>query len=257
MHLSIIIPAYNEEEIICATLRTVSEYFSGKGREFEILLVDDGSQDRTASAAGELESILPALRVLRLARNFGKGRAVLEGLRAARGQWCLYLDADSATPVSEFAAFEPYLESHDVIFGSRRLPGAVISLRQPPLRRILGRAYHWFIRRFYLDGISDAACGFKCFNQRARQAFLSRCRLSRWVFDVELLTIAQRQGLRTKELPIRWTDRKESRLCLRKDWFVTLAELARLRWNLWRGRYDAFGEPPGKSIMGRSNAPGE
>jgi len=238
--LSLVIPAYNEEHRLGPSLEQLLAFAGVQGYPVEILVVDDGSVDRTAELVQEAAGATPAdvsLRLLQHPRNLGKGRAVRTGCLAAAGDFVAYLDADLATPPQEALKLLPALEEGaQVAVGSRVHPGGHdMRASQPPYRRALGWLYTWVRQRLLLPDIVDTQCPLKAFRREAAQGIFARQRLSGWAFDAEVLYLAHRMGLRTSQVPVDWHHVGGSHMrvgplqALRVLW-----DLLRLRW-LHRG----------------------
>ncbi len=233
MYLSIVIPAYNEEKRIEKTLEATSAYLAAQPYEYEIILVSDGSTDATVAVVRSLN--IPHLNIIDNKENNGKGFVVRQGLLAARGQYRLFMDADNATPVNEVEKLLVEVGTHDLVIGSRR--GGSVVLPQPLHRRVLGKLYSLLVKTITgLYGISDTQCGFKLLTDTATENVLSQCRANGWSFDVEMLLIAKRQGFLIKEVPVAWSDGKDTKLKLR-GMIDALLELLTIRWNAIIGIY--------------------
>lgn len=239
--LSIVIPAYNEAERVGPALAQIAAHVASRGDAVEVLLVDDGSSDGTeAAAAAAARDLGLALSTLRYTPNRGKGGAVRAGMMAARGRAVLFTDADLSVPVSHIERFEARLAAGaDVVIGSRRAPGAQIVRHQPALRERLGSAFRDLARLLLVPGVSDFTCGFKLFRRDAAQTVFALQRLSGWGFDVEILLIARRLGLRVVEEPVAWSDDARTRVRLGRDVVRSAFDLARIGWNDLRGDYRA------------------
>jgi len=225
-----VLPAYNEAARLPPFLATVHAYLDGLGQSYELIVVDDGSQD---GLAGELERrarAWPQLRVMRHPENRGKGAAVRTGVLAARGELLLFADADGATPIEEHARLEAAIEAGaDLAIGSRRLPGPGVR-RERHLFRGLSGALFAVIARLVLGlPVSDTQCGFKMFRGAVGRRLFSITREDRFLFDLELLALAGRLGYRTVEVPINWRE-------IPFGSFHPLRELPRLVTGLWRLR---------------------
>jgi glycosyltransferase involved in cell wall biosynthesis len=237
-YLSVVIPAYNEERRLPATLADVIAWLSRQQFPSEIVVVDDGSTDGTAAAVKQMTG--PLVRLVRHpdGENHGKGASVRLGMLEARGDCRLFMDADNSTTCDQAAAFFPYLqEGFDVVIGSRDVPGAVIPVRQPWYKAWAGDLGNLFIRAAAVPGIYDTQAGFKLFTRRAAEDIFSRLTLTRWAFDVEVLAIARRRGYRIKEVPITWRNDPQSKVRL-SSYFAVLRDVWRVRRNLRAGRYD-------------------
>lgn len=248
-HLSLIIPAYNEERRLARTLESVSEYLSRQPYRFEILVVDDGSQDSTLAIARRFQERQPALRIL-AEEHRGKGYAVRQGMLAARGQAVLFCDADLAVPMSELERLLPYLQDgYDVVIGSREGLGAR-RLGEPVYRHFMGRIFNWIIQIVTVRGIQDTQCGFKLFRGdvvgplfRALRLYgvdapaIARATVTAG-FDVEVLYLARKMNLRIREVPVEWRFGTESKVDPMRDSLRALRDIARVRWQDLHGLYN-------------------
>jgi dolichyl-phosphate beta-glucosyltransferase len=233
--LSVVIPAYNEELRIGATLQAVGAFLDSAPFSSEILVVDDGSTDRTVEVA---RSARPGIRLISNDRNRGKGYTVRHGVSEARGGIILFTDADNSTPIEEFSAFLPrFDDGADVVIGSRALPESKIELHQDLLRETAGRSFNFLLRCTTGLPFRDTQCGFKAFRRDAARKIFPRQRIEGWAFDAELITIALRHGMKVEEAPVRWINSPESRLNFWTDAPKMLLEILRLRLNDFRGRY--------------------
>ena len=244
-NLSVVIPAYNEAHTIYATLMTVARYLAGLPLSWEILIVNDGSQDETAAQVREAAQAWMAperIRLLEHARNLGKGAAVRTGVLATHGQFILFYDADGATPIEELAKFLPKLQDGaDVVVGSRRIPGAQVRKPQPWLRQSLGRIYTGLTNLAVSARVSDITCGFKMLNRSAAQAIFSRMAITGWSFDAELFFLAHRMGYRVVEVPVVWFDQPNTKVRMLRHGITSFCELVRIRWRALTGGYRASG----------------
>jgi len=227
--LSIVIPVYNEEQRLGPTLTRLGEYLSGKPYTWELIVVDDGSRDRSVEVAGQA-GLGEALRVVEHKVNRGKGAAVRTGMAAVRGQFALFSDSDLSTPIEEIEKFWPWFEEgYDVVIGSRGLSTSQIEVHQSLHREWMGRFFNVLVRALVVPGIHDTQCGFKMFTQRAVERIFPRLQLEGWAFDVELLAVAQQQGLRTAEVPVRWVNSPDTRVRTFRASSQMLCDLLRLR----------------------------
>ncbi len=237
IHLSVIIPAYNEEQRIVKTLASVQEYLALQPYTSEIIVVDDGSTDKTKQVALKVQIINSKLHVLGNTQNRGKGFVVRQGLLAAQGHYRLFMDADHATPIAEVAKLLRHAKTHDMVIGSRSLPGATIVQHQPLHRRLLGNLY-WAMAALItgLHGFHDTQCGFKLVSARCANDVLPKCQANGWSFDVELLLCAKRLGYRIKEVPIAWADGRQSKMRI-LGMMASVIELFAIRKNTLLGKY--------------------
>lgn len=234
--LSIVIPAYNEERRLETTLDAVATYLRQQPWDWEIRVVDDGSQDRTADIAERFAATEPRVVVQREPHR-GKGGAVKAGLLGARGDYRFICDADLSMPIDEVSRFlPPALSAFDVAIGSREGVRAR-RIGEPMYRHLMGRLFNLGVQWLVLPGIEDSQCGFKMFTARAVQSIFPRVSVDGWAFDVEVLAVARAQGLRVAEVPIEWHYRAESRLSMLRDGWGMLNELLRIRMRAARGAY--------------------
>jgi len=210
--LSVVIPVFNEEARLGRTLGRLGEYFLDQPYECEIIVVDDGSRDRSVEVA-EKAGLGERLKVIRHEVNRGKGAAVRTGMAAARGDFALFSDADLSTPIEEIEKFWPrFDEGFDVVIASRALPESRIEVHQKWLRERMGRMFNLFVRLLVVPGIYDTQCGFKMFTRRAVEAIFPKCRLDGWAFDVEIIALALAEGMKVAEVPVRWINSPDTRV---------------------------------------------
>lgn len=239
IHLSVVIPAFNEEDRLPQTLTQVEAYLARMPYRSEILVVDDGSRDRTAQTVLERCGASCNLRLLQHPdrANHGKGSAVRLGMENACGRFRLFMDADNSTSIDQIERFWSWLEQgYDIVIGSRQAPGARIPVRQPLRKELAGRAGNLLIRLLAVPGIRDTQAGFKLFTERSARAIFPRLTIDRWGFDIEALVIARTCGFMIREVPITWTNAPGSKVSL-ASYFQVLCEIGRIRRNLRRGLY--------------------
>ncbi|MGD0764725.1 MAG: dolichyl-phosphate beta-glucosyltransferase [Dehalococcoidia bacterium] len=235
-YLSLVLPAYNEEQRLGASLRKLADHLGRQGYACEILVVDDGSSDATADVAERWAASMPdtvSLRVLTHLRNQGKGAAVKTGCLAATGDYVLYTDVDLASPLDDCERIVAALhDDADVAIGTRVHPGGHdMRSSQPWTRRLLGRLFTFFRKRLLLPDIEDTQCPLKGFRREAARRIFAAQRLSSWSFDVEVLYLARRFGMKTAQIPVRWEHVEGSTLRVRPQ--VAL----RVFWDLLRLRF--------------------
>ncbi len=241
--LSIIIPAYNEAVRLSNTLDGVLDYMRQNYPEGEVIVVDDGSADETATLARRALAGRGTLRtsVISYKSNLGKGRAVRLGLLAARGDVALFSDADLSTPITETPKLiDPILNNQsDVTFGSRALNRKLIGVHQSWRREQGGRVFNLAVRVATGMPFWDTQCGFKAFKMSVCRPLVEAATIDRFGFDVELLYLAYRAGLRLREVPVRWDHNEGSKISLFSDSFKMLGEVGLIRRQARRGVYDA------------------
>lgn len=234
--LSVVIPAYNEEQRIHSTLDQVVRYLSAQAYSWTVLVVDDGSTDATASIVDTFARDQPRVELLSMPHR-GKGGAVQAGMLHTAAQYRFLCDADLSMPIEQLARFlPPALTDYDIALGSREVPGAR-RFDEPRRRHIMGRLYNSITRTLALPGVRDTQCGFKCFRGTVANRLFSLQRTSGFGFDIEILYLARRMGLRLVEVPIDWYHRAHSKVRPLQDGFTMTADIFRVRWNTWRGRY--------------------
>jgi len=207
--LSVIIPAYNEERRLPATLERVLAWMASQSLEFgEVIVVNDGSADGTAVLVEGLLGAHPSLRLINNPGNRGKGYSVRNGVMEARGEWVLFSDADLSTPIEDVTRlFEAAADAHaDIAIGSRAVDRSLVSKRQSPLRELSGRCFNLVMRTVTGLPFRDTQCGFKLYRATAAREVFSRQKLDGFSFDVEVLYIAQRLGIPAVEVPVRWAN---------------------------------------------------
>lgn len=226
--LSVVVPAYNEERRLQDTLPAMYAYLQEHYRPFELLVVDDGSTDRTPTIVQQFAQQHPEVRLISYQPNRGKGHAVRTGVLQARGEWVLFSDADLATPMEELERLAEKLRGdYDIAIASRAAGGAQLVIRQPWYREFAGRSFNLIVQLMAVPGIRDTQCGFKLFRQQAAREIFSRCEEDGFSFDIEVLHVAQRLGYRIAEVPVRWMHREGSKVRLLRD--ATRMFLALLR----------------------------
>ncbi|MFH1799432.1 MAG: dolichyl-phosphate beta-glucosyltransferase [Candidatus Omnitrophota bacterium] len=228
-HLSVVIPAYNEEKRLPRSLATVMDFLKKQPYASEIIVSDDGSQDRTVVLAKELLKDFPH-QVLITPRNCGKGHAVRQGMLAATGAYVLFTDADLSTPIWEVGRFLARLEKgQDVVIGSRALPGSQVEIHQNLVRETMGKVFNLIAQIWAFQGIHDSQCGFKCFRREAAQKLFGLQKLNGFSFDVEIVYLAQKLGFRLLELPVIWRNSAQSRVQVLRDPLLMFWDVLRIR----------------------------
>lgn len=231
--LSVVIPAFNEERRLAATLRDIRERLAAADFSYEVIIVDDGSTDQTRAVAREAGRPFSDFQLIANDANRGKGAVVRQGMLAARGQWRLFMDADNSTTIDYFFRMKPFLEKgYSVIFGSRKAAGAEMK-PQPFYRRWLGEGGNTLVRLLGLSRFRDTQCGFKCFSAEAAENVFSSLRDSGWMFDIEALCLAGRKGFQIKEIPVKWVNDPDSRV-RSGHWPKMLWDILKIRWRLWQ-----------------------
>jgi len=239
--LSVVIPCYNESTRVRPTLKSVLTYLKKQKYSSEIVLVSDGSKDDTGEVLKKFKAENPnfPVQVIDRKKNHGKGYTVKEGILAAKGDFRLFMDADSATTIEEMDNFWKWFdEGYDLVIGSRHIKGGKIEKQEGLKRRILGWGGRLLIKMFAVRGIKDTQNGFKALTKESVNKIFPKLTIERWGFDIEVLAIAQHQHLKIKEIPILWHHVGESKLKAAQAAKDTLRELFKIRKNIKSGKYD-------------------
>ncbi len=244
MNYSIVIPAYNEESRIAATLDKVLGHIAQQHWQAEIVVVNDGSRDGTADTVRRYAAQHSAVRLVENPGNRGKGYSVRHGMLEARGDVLLFTDADLSSPIYEapklFAAIS---SGADVAIGSRWLQSRLQTERQPLYRQLFGRIFNLLLRLILGLRFKDTQCGFKAFTRRAAEEIFSRQQIERWGFDPELLFLAKKLGFKVAEVPVEWAHDERSKINPLKDGLRMFGEMLSIRWNDLSGKYSADTKP--------------
>jgi glycosyltransferase involved in cell wall biosynthesis len=235
--LSIIIPAYNEESRLPATLERIAEYIQTSGRKAEVLVVDDGSKDGTAAVAEYFQIKLPSLRVVSNGVNRGKGFSVRHGMQEARGRIALFTDADLSAPIEEAGKLIDALENFDVAIGSRAMDRSLISVHESPFREFAGIIFNKIVRIILWLPFVDTQCGFKAFRREPCRIIFEQQTIERFGFHPDLLYLTRHHGLRAVEIPVRWGHSPATKVSMLRDSIQMFIDIFTIRWNSLRGRY--------------------
>ena len=237
LELSVVVPAYNEQDRLPAALQRIREYLRHAHPASEIIVVDDGSSDRTADIARSLQNDLPELRLLSKGQNRGKGYSVRHGMLEARGAFALFTDADLSAPIEEAERLLAALAAADVAIGSRALDRRLIQIHQSRARELAGILFNRMVRLFTGLPFEDTQCGFKAFRTARARIIFEQQRIEDFGFDPEILFLAKRNGLRVVEIPVRWSHDARTKVHIVRDSLRMFFDLWRIRWNALRGRY--------------------
>jgi dolichyl-phosphate beta-glucosyltransferase len=235
--LTVIIPAFNEETRLPQHLGHVLAYLRQHYPAFELIVVDDGSRDGTAAAVRAALTGEARARLETYAPNRGKGYAIRTGVLASRGAQVVFLDADLSTPIEEIPRALALLAQAEVVIGSRDLPASQVRVPQPLFRRMASELFRWV--RYLMVGlwrISDTQCGFKAYRGPVARQLFALARVDRFMFDVEILYLADRAGLRIVEMPVQWEDAPGSKVRVWEGLINMVRDLWRIRWLHGRGR---------------------
>lgn len=238
-HLSVVIPAFNEQVRIGDTLTAVLEYVGANRIRSEVLVIDDGSTDRTSDVATEKLGRHSG-RVLRNVENRGKGYSVRRGIVEAKGRWVLMCDADQSTPIEEHARLAEIARDRDldIVIGSRGLPDSKIEVHQNALRESMGKTFNFIVRSLTGLRLHDTQCGFKLMDRNRVLPIVEKSIIDGFAFDVELLCVATRFGLSIAEVPVIWRDSPSSTVNVATAPPAMLIETLRVLWRFRRGGYN-------------------
>jgi glycosyltransferase involved in cell wall biosynthesis len=237
---SIVIPAYNESSRLRPTLDTLLRYVHDQQWDVEILVVNDGSKDDTAQVVREYGKIHPEILLLENPGNRGKGFSVRNGMLHARGDICLFTDADLSSPIEEAQKLLAAINAGaDLAIGSRWLKAELQTERQPLYRQAFGRIFNLVLRVVLGMRFVDTQCGFKAFRREAVQRIFPLQKIERWGFDPEILYLARRAGLKVAEVPVVWAHSEGTRLSPVKDGIRMFGEVLRIRWYAITGAYNS------------------
>jgi dolichyl-phosphate beta-glucosyltransferase len=235
--LSLIIPAHNEEQRLPGALQAMAAFLKEQSYTYEVLVVENGSSDRTYAVACSYSAAMPYLKVVK-EEGRGKGLAVRRGMLTATGEYRFYCDVDFSMPVPEINHFiPPALPDMDIAIASREARGAV-RYNEPGYRHLMGRVFNTMVRWLALPGLQDTQCGFKCFRAGVAEEIFARQSMNGWSFDVEVLFIARRWGYRIVEVPIPWYYNANSRVRAVADSWNMALSLIDIRRKARRGFYD-------------------
>ena len=239
--VTVVVPAYNEVARIETTLLEMRAYFAAKPYDLEVIVAADGD-DGTRELVGGLAASFRRLTIIGGSERRGKGHGIREAMRVAKGDVIGFVDADNKTPISEFDKFElPLAEGADVVIGSRGLVDSKIERPQSWLRRVGSRGFGLFMHAIVgLEDIVDTQCGFKFFQREAALDLFGRQRIDSYLFDVEILFLAQRSGYRIVQVPVRWSDDGDSRLELVRGNLRHVGEIFRIRLGRYPAKADGF-----------------
>lgn len=239
LDLTIVVPAYNEELRLAATIETFIDYLKRHSWEYELIIVNDGSKDHTEQVIEQLAAKYPQVRGINLAKNSGKGKATQTGMLAAKARLILLADADKSTPITELNKLLPCIDrdGYDLAIGSRYETEDQLVTPPPLMRRIVSRLGNLFIQGVLLPGIKDTQCGFKLFRNRPAKEIFSRLKIRRFGFDVEVLVIARHHHYRVAVVPVTWTHAEGSTVRQFSNTFNFFKEVMLITINLITGRY--------------------
>jgi len=248
--VSIVIPAYNEGARLGPTLDRVLEFVRGQAWDAEVIVVDDGSRDRTADLVAEYARSNGIVRLIQNPDNCGKGYSVRNGVLNSRGAFVLFTDADLSSPIEEAVKLlEALYAGADVAIGSRWVRSELQTQRQSVARQVMGRAFNLLLRILLRLDFKDTQCGFKAFRRSSAKILFSLQRIEGWGFDPEILFLACRFGLKVAEVPVMWAHDEGTRIHPLADGAKMVLDMLRIRWNALIGKYGETRLGPSPRIL--------
>ena len=235
--LSIIIPSFNEELRLPRSLEFIAAYVKASNRSTEVLVVDDGSTDRTAEVGASFADRIANLRVLKNGENRGKGYSVRHGWQEAKGEIALFTDADLSAPIEEADKLMAAMKDYDVAIGSRAMNRKLIEVHESPFREFAGIIFNRIVRIVLWLPFVDTQCGFKAFRRERCQIIFEQQRIERFGFDPELLYLARHHCLKATEIPVRWSHSPATKINMLRDSIQMFVDVFTIRWNALLGRY--------------------
>ncbi len=235
--LSIVIPSFNEELRLPASLERIASYIRAQRPNSEVLVVDDGSTDRTAAVVEAWRDRIPQLRVIPNGKNRGKGFSVQHGSLEARGDVVLFTDADLSAPIEETEKLLAALSSYDVAIGSRAVDRNLIEVHESVFREFAGIIFNKIVRTILRLPFVDTQCGFKAFRRERCRIIFEQQTIERFGFDPELLYLARHHGLSIKEVPVRWAHSPATKVSMMRDSVQMFMDIFVIRWNGLLGKY--------------------
>jgi dolichyl-phosphate beta-glucosyltransferase len=235
MEISIIIPAYNEEKLVIKSLNIINQYLKKNYKKYEIIVVDDGSLDKTVKLIDKYSYA----KLIRVKKNRGKGYAVMKGICASKYSCLLITDVDLATPIEMVEKLQKeYDEGFDFVIGSRNLKGSNIVEYQPFYRRFAGKAFSKIVQIVIGYKYADTQCGFKMINSKLAKKIVKKQTIWRWAFDVEYILIAHKMKVKIKEVSIIWKNNSDSRVSFIRDSYLMFKDMIKIKINDLKGVYD-------------------
>lgn len=237
--LSVIIPCYNEESRFEEGFKHYWAYLAKQKYPWELVLVNDGSQDKTLKLIQKSSRKKTNVKIISYRKNHGKGYAIIQGVREAKGKYILFSDIDHSVPIETIESFNKYFdEGYQVVIGSRRVKGAKIEIHQPPFREFLGRGFSFLVRFLIDPKIKDATCGFKAFEKKIAQKIFLKITIYDWAFDAEVLFLCKKHHLKIAQAPVAWSDVKGTKVTFKKDIIRSFLGLINIRLNDLKKVYD-------------------
>lgn len=238
IYLSVIVPIYNERFRFVEGLEHYAAYLNKQDYSWELILVNDGSTDKTESLVKKSIRAKTHIKFVSYKKNVGKGYAIVQGVKHAKGKYILFTDIDHSVSIKTVEAFFDYFKrGYKIVIGSRRAKGARFLKKQPFLREFLGRGFSALVRLLIYWDIKDTTCGFKAFERSAAKKLFSKVTIYKWAFDAELICIARKLEYKIAQVPVEWKDARGSKVTVKKDIVNSLLDLVRIKINDFSGKY--------------------
>ncbi len=232
MDLSIVIPAYNEEKRILASLQKIVAYLKQQTYSYEIIVVDDGSADSTREVVENFKKTYSNLRLLANTKNQGKGSAVKKGMLESTGDLLFFTDADLSTPIEELEKFLAAIKTYDIVIGSRSIKGANVRVHEPFYRERLGKLFNFTLRHIFhrtLPDFIDTQCGAKMYKKEVARKVFSLQKIQGFAFDVEILYLAKKLGYKILEMPVTWDYSTDTRVRTFRDGIQMVLDICKIK----------------------------
>lgn len=238
--LSVVVPCYNEELRFQDGFTHYFSYLKKQKFKWELIFVNDGSTDKTIELMGQNAKLSSSIKIINYPKNRGKGYAIVQGIKKAKGKYILFTDLDHSVPIDTVQTFFKYFDQDSkMVIGSRRVKGSQILVHQSKIRETLGRGFTLLVK-FLIDfKIKDATCGFKAFENKTAQEIFNKITIYDWAFDAEILHLAKKRKIKYAQAPVSWSDVRGSQVRLKKDILRSIAGLIRIRINDLAGKYSS------------------
>lgn len=236
--LSVVVPCYNEEKRFQSGFNHYYSYLAKQSYLWELIFVNDGSRDKTLDLVKRDALQDKRIKIVSYSQNRGKGYAIVQGIKKARGRYILFADLDHSVSIGTIESFFEYFKKNfSVVIGSRRVSGAKIVIRQHPLREWLGRGFTFLVNILIYPGVKDATCGFKAFENKIAQKIFNKIRVYDWAFDAEILFLCKKYGIKLAQAPVTWSDVKGTKVALKRDIIRSFLGLLKIHLNNLLGKY--------------------
>jgi dolichyl-phosphate beta-glucosyltransferase len=238
IYLSLVIPVYNETQRLSKGLKYALDYLSKQKYTWEVILVDDGSTDKTYFFAQKISKNISKCKILQHATNLGKGAAIRTGILYAQGKYILFSDIDFSTPITELPKLLKSLKNHQIAIGVRRHKNSRVMVHQKPLRELLGQCFTKLTSLVATPGIVDTTCGFKGYQNTIAKKLFTKMKIDRWAFDAEVIFLAQKYGYTIDQIPVIWSNDKATKVNMWQDGMRAFFDLLQIRANDIFGKYN-------------------